>query len=181
MHNRHFLGHNQSPSLQKKTSLATNYNLQNKGVSAGTCNQKHLENMHWATAGRVRTGLPFRTEARYTRDHYTKMNLISKQGYSGRARLRSWLDRRRSDLGRAGPGSSPCCYHKKNYACLYHKHRRQAQRMLCLQMFLFPAQALVINWANNLLKAQKRLSEQTRWLISIHKLTLHYIHTSLFI
>lgn len=78
------------PTAAKKTSLATNYNLHEKGVSAGTCNQKHPENMHLATAGRVRTGLLFRAGGRYTHEHETKMNYISKQGYGGRARLHSW-------------------------------------------------------------------------------------------
>lgn len=75
------------PVAAEKTSLATNYNLQKKGVSAGTCNQKHPANMHLAAAGRVRTGLLFRAGVRYTRDHYTKMSYISKRGYGGRAGL----------------------------------------------------------------------------------------------
>lgn len=66
------------PVAAKKTSLATNYNPWKKGVSAGTCNQKHPENMHLATAGRVRTGLLFREEGRCMCDHYKKKELYFK-------------------------------------------------------------------------------------------------------
>lgn len=75
MHNRHFLGHNQSPLLQNRLVWLLIINSK-KGVNAGTCNQKQLETMHLVTAGRVGTSLMFRAKKRCTCGHNKKMKNI---------------------------------------------------------------------------------------------------------
>ncbi len=56
--------------------------------------------MHLETAGRVRTGLPFRAGASLTRDHHREMNYILMQEYTGMALL---YGAGRDQIG-AGPG-----------------------------------------------------------------------------
>lgn len=53
---KHFLGH--KPMSMGLKHWPTNYNLENKGVSAGTCNHKHFANMHLALVGQVQTCEP---------------------------------------------------------------------------------------------------------------------------
>lgn len=55
MHNRHFLGHNQSRSLRKILALLLIITSSRKVSVLGLVNQKHAENIHLATAGQVRT------------------------------------------------------------------------------------------------------------------------------
>lgn len=60
MQNRHFLGHNQSPSHQKQLAWLLIITSRRKVLVLGLCDQKHPENVHLATGGRVRTGHPLR-------------------------------------------------------------------------------------------------------------------------
>lgn len=79
VHNRHFLGHNEGPSLQKGLAWLLIMTSGRKVSVLGLVTKSILKNMHLATAGRVRTRCLFRAGRRQMRPLQNKCIIIQSE------------------------------------------------------------------------------------------------------
>lgn len=162
MQNRHFLGHNQSPSNQKQPAWLLIVTSRRK-VLVLELTKSILKICIWQQVGVL--GRATRSEQEWGIHVITTQKWLIFQSEDTGVELGCLADRTGGDQIRTGPGSS-CCYHK-------HRWKIITKNTLVSSNVPLPCTRTCIKMGKR--QKKKKLSAYTK--ISIHKWKLQHIHT----